>query len=71
MEAQTYQPIPTEKKVWLSRNEVAALLDVSPVQVSKAYCAGLLKGVKIGGIFRFHRDDIDAMRTTKPPRRGR
>jgi excisionase family DNA binding protein len=56
------------QKQWLTREEVAALLGVNVDLVSRMYHSGQLKGLKAGREFRFHIDDLNALRQYRAPR---
>lgn len=70
-----------EKKVWLSRSEVARLLEVAPVTIGRWASEGKLPyAMTLGGRRRFRREDvIDVVRRlahvtappAAPPRRRR
>lgn len=60
-----------EQPAFLTREEVAAMLRVSPNLVSRAYHKRELKGVRVGRVLRFRRCDVEALAATKPQGRGR
>ena len=50
------------KKVWMSRSEVARLLEVAPVTIGRWASEGKLPyATTLGGRRRFHRDDVADM----------
>lgn len=62
---------PTDTKPWLTRQEVADLLGVRIETVSRAYMTGQLKGVKFGKVYRFHIDDLNALREYRTTKHSR
>lgn len=61
--------------VWLDVHRAAAHVDVSEPTILRAARAGALQGFKVGKLWRFRREDLDAwvMRRQTPvmvPQRG-